>query len=195
MGLLNDSQGASNDDQGASNDDQGALNDRQGVSNDGQRASNDGQGASNDSQGASTRPQPISINRTPSPPAGCYRVYHVLDLGVPSHQSIFIETHELGKSSGHLYHVIGNVLEGMKYEDKPVGNPEDSASFEKMSPIGIMLSSDIPRFEAICRSVEVPGKQLDLRSSRLDPSKPLRRCGEWAADAISDLHQQGIVRQ
>jgi hypothetical protein len=159
------------------------------------RALNDGQRASNDSQGALTRPQPISINRTPSPPAGYYRVYHVLDVGVRSHQSIFIETHELGNSSGHLYHVIGNILQGMKYEDKGVQNPTHSASFEKMSFIGVIVSSDIPRFEAVCQSIEVPGRQLDLRSRRLDPSKPLRRCGEWTADAISALHQQGIVRQ
>ena len=122
-------------------------------------------------------------------------MYHVLDLGVRSHESIFIETHELGKSSGHLYHVIGSILQGMKYEDKEMQNPTHSASFEKMSFIGVMVSSDIPRFEAVCRSIEVPGRQLDLSSKRLDPSKPLRRCGEWAADAISALHQQGIVRQ
>jgi hypothetical protein len=158
-------------------------------------ALNDDQGASNDCQGASTHPQPISINRTPSPPAGYYRVYHVLDLGVPNHESIFIETHELGKSSGHLYHVIGNILQGMKYEDKEMQNPTHSASFEKMSFIGVIVSSDIHRFEAVCRSIEVPGRQLDLSSKRLDPSKPLRRCGEWTADAISTLHQQGIVRQ
>jgi hypothetical protein len=201
-GALNDSQGALNDSQGASNDGQGALNDGQGASNDGQGALNDSQGAlndsqgaSNDDQGASTRSRPIPINRTPSPPAGCYRVYHVLSLGEPSHESIFIETHELGQSSGHLYHVIGSILNGMTYEDKATENPKDSVSFEKMSFIGVTLSSDIPRFESVCQSVEVPGRQLDLRSRRLDPSKPLRRCGEWTADAISALHQQGIVRQ
>lgn len=191
---LNDSQGASNDSQGGSNNGQGASNDSQGASNDSQGALDDGQGTLNDSQGASTHPQPIPIDRTPSPPAGCYRVYHVLFLGQPSHESVFIETHEQGQSSGHLYHVIGNILNGMRYEDKTMRDPKDSASFEKMSFIGIILSSDIPRFEAVCRSIEVPGRQLDLRSRRLDPSKPLRRCGEWTADAISALHQQGIVR-
>src|SRR5437763_1073253 len=86
-----------------------------------------------DGQGASTRSQPISINRTPSPPAGCYRVYHVLSLGEPSHESIFIETHEQGQSTGHIYHVIGSILNGMTYEDKATGNPKDSVSFEKMT--------------------------------------------------------------
>jgi hypothetical protein len=173
-----------------------ASNDGQGASNYGQGVSNDDQGALNDGQGTSTPPQPISIDRTPSPPAGSYRVYHALDIGVQrSHQSIFIETHELGKSTGHLYHVVGSILEGMKYEDKETKDPRHSASFEKMSFIGVILSSDIPRFEAVCRSVEVPGRQLDLCSRRLDPSKPLRRCGEWTADAISALHQQGIVKQ
>jgi hypothetical protein len=122
-------------------------------------------------------------------------VYHVLFLGAPSHESIFIETHERGPGSGHLYHVIGNVLRGMKYEDKVMGKPEDSASYEKKSFIGVILSSDIPRFQAVCQSVEVPGAQLDLRGRPLDPSKPPRRCGEWTADAISALHEQGIVRQ
>ena len=122
-------------------------------------------------------------------------MYHVVFLGEPSHESIFIETNEQGQSTGHLYHVIGSILNGMTYEDKAMGNPKDSVSFEKMSIIGIILSSDIPRFESVCRSVEVPGRQLDLRSRRLDPSKPLRRCGEWTADAILALHQQGIVRQ
>jgi hypothetical protein len=195
QGASNEGQGASNDGQGASNDGRGASNDDQGALNNSQGAPNDSQGASNDGQGASTRSQPISINRTPSPPAGCYRVFHVLYLRVPSHEAIFIETHEIGNLTGHLYHVVGNILEGMKYEDKEIQNPTHSASFEKMSFIGVMLSSDIPRLDAVCRSVEIPGKQLNLRSKRLDPSKPLRRCGEWTADAISALHQQGIVRQ
>src|SRR5436305_344467 len=102
------------------NDGEGALNDGQGASKDDQGALNGGQGASNDDQGSSTRPQPISINRTPSPPAGCYRVYHVLYFGARSHESIFIETHELGEWTGHLYHVIGNLLNGMTYEDKAI---------------------------------------------------------------------------
>jgi hypothetical protein len=70
QGGLNDSHGASNDSQGASNNGQGASNDSQGASNDSQGALDDGQGTLSDSQGASTRPQPISIDRTPSPPAG-----------------------------------------------------------------------------------------------------------------------------
>jgi hypothetical protein len=202
QGAPNDSQGASNDGQEASNDSQGALDDGQGASNDGQGALDDSQGASNDGQQAlnesprtSTRSQPISIDRIPSPPAGCYRVYHVLFLGQPSHESIFIETHEQGQSTGHLYHVTGNILRGMTYDDKAFGKPQDAGSFEKLFFIGVILSSDIPRFEAVCRSVEVPGRQVDLRGRRLDRSKLLRRCGEWTADAISALHQQGIVRQ
>ena len=122
-------------------------------------------------------------------------MYHVLFLGQPNHESIFIETHEQGKWTGRLYHVTGSILKGMTYEDKTFGKPQDAGSFENMFFIGVILSSDIPRFQAVCRSVEVPGRQLDLRGRRLDRSTPLRRCGEWTADAISALYQQGIVRR
>jgi hypothetical protein len=70
----------------------------------------------------------------------------VLYLGVPRHESIFIETHELGKSSGHLYHVIGNILDGMKYEDRrykipPIPHPSRRCPSSALYFLPIFLAS------------------------------------------------------
>src|SRR5690348_3870964 len=84
-------------------------------------------------------------SKTPSPPASNkgkgkeketlgqssdhYKVYRVEYQGNPNHVAIFVETHEAGPGSGFLYHVEGNILQGMAYRPKRAYRPEDSASF------------------------------------------------------------------
>ena len=122
-----------------------------------------------------------------------YRVFHVYYHGTPDHEAIFVETHENGTDSGHLYHVTGSILMGMTYEHKRARRPEDSAEFHEKSYIGRLKQSDYGRVDLICRGVSVPGRQLDLRGRRLDPTKPVRRCGEWTADAIQDLRNHNVL--
>ena len=132
------------------------------------------------------------ISQSPSPTE--YRVFHFYYHGSPrDHQAIFVETRENGKDSGHQYHVIGSILNGMEYNDRMAVRPEDNAEFHEKYQIGNVKQSDLAQLEAICKEVEVPSRQMDPRGRKLDNSKPLRSCGEWTADAIKELQRQGIL--
>ncbi|KIW80747.1 hypothetical protein Z517_07363 [Fonsecaea pedrosoi CBS 271.37] len=124
-----------------------------------------------------------------------YRVFHVYTHGARDHEAIFVETHENGTGSGHTYHVTGNILMGMTYEHKRATRPDDRAEFHEKRDIGHVKQSDYERVELICRGIAVPGRQLNLKGQKLDPTKPVRRCGEWAADAIQELRDQGVLNE
>ena len=122
-----------------------------------------------------------------------YRVFHVYYHGTPDHEAIFVETHEIGEFSGHIYHVTGNILTGMTYDPRAEKRPDDLGEFHEKRNIGRVKQSDYARVEQICREIAVPGPQLDLRGRRLDSTKPVRRCGEWAAEAIQELRNQSVL--
>jgi hypothetical protein len=137
--------------------------------------------------------QDHSSSQNPSPHKE-YRVFHIYYHGSPrDHQAIFVETHENGKDSGHQYHVIGSILNGMEYNNRMAVRPEDNAEVHEKHQIGNVKQSDLAQLEVICRGIEVPSRQMDLRGRKLDNSKPLRRCGEWTVDAINELQRQGIL--
>lgn len=49
-----------------------------------------------------------------------YTVYRATETGIPfDHQTIFVETHENGPNSGHIYHVKGTIQNGMDFEHRP----------------------------------------------------------------------------
>jgi hypothetical protein len=50
------------------------------------------------------------------------------------------------------------------------------------------------QFEIVCRSIPVPGAQMTLGGKLKDPSKPLRRCGDWVNEAINKLIAEGLVK-
>lgn len=103
-----------------------------------------------------------------------YKVYTAEYLGSPNHVGIFVEL-ESG-SSGLVFHVVGNILNGMTYEKKPARRPDDSATYVPGSKvlIGTIETTDLERFESACKSVPVPGAQLYLNGRPKDPSKPIR---------------------
>ena len=125
-------------------------------------------------------PQPQNYHAknpsTTSVPEGSHRVYYIYDnSGGPRHsQSIFLESNEYGEGSGTLLHVIGNIVNGMIFETRVDLDPTQSPSFENRIYLGSTLSSDNARLEAICRDVEVPGKQLRPNGKTIDHSKPVR---------------------
>nr|OQO19660.1 hypothetical protein B0A51_10969 [Rachicladosporium sp. CCFEE 5018] len=127
-----------------------------------------------------------------------FNVYTAEYAGRPNHVAVFVETQESGGHSGRLFQVVGSVVRGgggMRYEDKRAHNPVDSHSYAEGSlrKIGIVAQADLGRFRAICQAVPVPGPQLNLNSTLIDKSKPLRRCIEWTAEAVLALQEAGVL--
>jgi hypothetical protein len=138
---------------------------------------------------------PRTKSRTPSPEASvAYQVYRVEYIGTPNHESIFIETNEDGPKTGHRYHVVGSILNGMTYEHKKARQPESSATYATKQYLGTIAVATYRAVDGICRSIAVPGAQMNLRGQRLRPNEPLRRCGEWTKDAIQALRASGVLR-
>lgn len=117
-----------------------------------------------------------------------YCVYRVL---YTDHHAIFVETNE--DQSGHIYHVVGNLKTGMKYEDKPAKKPEDSFLFDSKTRIGTVTPEDYPHIKEICRKIPAPKIQFD-GSTRLYPHEPIRGCEEWATEAIRTLIDAHIIQ-
>jgi hypothetical protein len=96
-----------------------------------------------------------------------------------------------------VFHVVGNILNGMTYERKPAKRPDDSATYVPGSKvlIGTIETTDLERFEMACKSVPVPGAQLKLNGRPKDASKPIRRCGDWVQDVKDKVIADGILRE
>jgi hypothetical protein len=98
-------------------------------------------------------------------------------LGAPrNHHALFARV-KLQDRAGGLFHVKGDVQNGMVYEYRVTKPPEDSVSFVGMTQLGWVSSSDLQRIDEICRSNPPPEKQFH-GPKRLNPRKPLRRCQE-----------------
>lgn len=81
----------------------------------------------------------------------------------------------------------------MRYDEKAARQPEESASYAGKTQIGSISVAKYSEVDGICRSISVPGKQMRLNGQRIDPNVPLRRCGEWVADAIDLLRARGVL--
>lgn len=123
-------------------------------------------------------------------------VYRASETGIPfNHQTIFVETHEAGPNSGHIYHVKGTIQQGMTFEHRPVEELEKSPMFGAKTKVGTVSRQDYPaRFLAVCEGVPPPKKQFD-GAKRLYPDEPLRRCGQWADEAVEALDREGVLRR
>ncbi|KAM0544116.1 hypothetical protein ACHAPJ_011998 [Fusarium lateritium] len=124
-----------------------------------------------------------------------YNVYTVEYIGSPNHVAIFIENGREG--SGTIYHVIGNILLGMEFNIKPAKRPNLSESFVPgtQRQIGRIQQADVARFEAVCQNNPPPGAQLRLNGRPKDPSKPIRRCGEWVNEVVDRALYEGIINR
>lgn len=125
-----------------------------------------------------------------------YKVYTPEFYGIPNHIGVFVETEEDGPKTGRMFEVTGNVVirgGGMQYEDTKSDNPEENADFAlgTKKKVGTIKTSDLARLRAICESIPVPGPQLNLNGSRIDTTKPLRRCIQWTAEAVEALLEAG----
>ncbi|KAF2874598.1 hypothetical protein BDV95DRAFT_566534 [Massariosphaeria phaeospora] len=116
-----------------------------------------------------------------------YNVLLVESLGAPrNHQVIFIELSPGG--AGYIFQVTGDIQTGMTFGHREEKEPEESVTF-----VGTIVVADFDRIQSIVESVAPPAKQFD-GPRRIDPTKPLRRCQEWTAEAIQALENAGVLR-
>ncbi|KAI9930081.1 hypothetical protein ASPWEDRAFT_35347 [Aspergillus wentii DTO 134E9] len=124
-----------------------------------------------------------------------YSVYRVAESGLPrDHHLIFVETHEQGPQTGHLYNVIGEIQNGMIFEHRAAEEPEKSPVFFSKEEIGTVTHADYSRFLPVCQEIPVPKKQFQ-GAKRLYPNEPLRRCQEWADEAIQGLVDAKVLQR
>ncbi|RDW61859.1 uncharacterized protein DSM5745_10531 [Aspergillus mulundensis] len=134
-----------------------------------------------------------------SPPSNpTYAAYLIAEtsLGPQDHHYIFLETAEEGPLTGHRFHVIGNIQEGMTFNHRFCIKPEDEPVFLSKTRIGSVSVQDYEagRVLSICEEIEVPKKQFQ-GAKRLFPKEKLRRCQEWAADAVALLRERGVLKE
>jgi hypothetical protein len=145
---------------------------------------------------------------TSTPLTHKYRLSHIFSAGVPRlHESLFLEIDPF-TGSGHTFHVTGTVLMGMTYSTRHEPPPSMNPEFVEMKYLGEVNKSDyyedgeeVPlhqvkgRFTRICESIEVPGKQVDLRGRKLPGVKEVRRCGDWVRDVVEALKREGVLKE
>ncbi|EGE00898.1 hypothetical protein TESG_08193 [Trichophyton tonsurans CBS 112818] len=123
-----------------------------------------------------------------------YPVYRVAYGGLPrDHHSIFVETGENGPKTGHLFHVTGDIQNGMVFDEKPAKEPESSATFVGKEKIGTVTHANYPRIKDICASITPPKKQFQ-GPKRLYPKEPLRRCQEWTRETVDALKDAQVLQ-
>lgn len=132
-----------------------------------------------------------------------YKVFTVEFLGQPNkanHVAIYVEAKPKSddhEASGIKYHVVSTILLGMEYErqvsDNYMLSPEYVDGADRL--IGRISDADVPLLEDICKSVAPPVAQVALNGRRLDPSKPLRRCGEWVQEVVAKALAEGMLKE
>lgn len=124
-----------------------------------------------------------------------YQVYLIIETGIPrDHHALFVETNEAGPRTGQVFNVQGEIQNGMVFEHKTTEEPEKSPVFANKEHIGTVSHADFPRILAVCQTIPVPKKQFD-GAKRLYPKEPLRRCQEWAREAIDALVDAKVVQR
>ncbi|KAJ3536444.1 hypothetical protein NM208_g6714 [Fusarium decemcellulare] len=121
-----------------------------------------------------------------------YPVYLVESLGAPrNHQAIFVQTRN--DESGTVFHVTGNIQEGMTYESSQLATkPDLSPTFISKSQLGWVIVDDLSRIDSICRANPPPAKQFN-GPKRINKNQPLRRCQEWTRETIGYLKAKGVL--
>lgn len=126
-----------------------------------------------------------------------YSVYTVelLGSGPKNHVRLFVETQE--NEGGQIFHVVGTILQGMIFETRSDMKPESDVLFVPGSQkyIGQIAQSAMGQWGDLCRSIPPPAAQMNLNGTRKDPTKPLRRCGEWVEEVKEEALRRGLISQ
>lgn len=131
------------------------------------------------------------------------KVYTVESLGngERNHIAIYIETDPStpqDSTRGHLYHVTGTILNGMKYDPRETQDPERLPEHIPGSKklIATIAREDLARFESeCCLAVPPPKAQVTLSGKRLYPGEPLYRCRDWLLDVERVAVEKGIFKR
>jgi hypothetical protein len=116
-----------------------------------------------------------------------------LSFGAPrDHIALFIETNP-HDHTGYIVQATGTIAQVMSFRHKEV-KLEDLTSALSKTCIGTVARADCPRVQAGVDKNLPPAKQFN-GAKRIDPSKSLRRCGEWKERAIEALKDQGILKE
>ncbi|KAL4988756.1 hypothetical protein BDW68DRAFT_86615 [Aspergillus falconensis] len=104
--------------------------------------------------------------------------------------------HEQGPMTGRRFHVIGKIQEGMTFNHRFCIKPEDEPVFLSRERIGAVRADAYEggRFLSVCEEIEMPKKQFQ-GAKRLFPNETLRRCQEWASEAVALLGERGVLRE
>ena len=123
-----------------------------------------------------------------------HKVFHCLYKGESEDdECIFIETHENGEKSGHLYRVRGDMIEGFKFEHRKAKRPEDNRNLVSKYCLGTIAESNTTAVVGVFRSVPVPGKQFNKRHQKLNVG-PVRGGKEWIAEVIAELRSKRLLQ-
>lgn len=121
-----------------------------------------------------------------------HKAYLLITTGMPlNHHALFILTN-LVKNSGLIYEVHGNIQEGMTYRHEAREDPEALPNFEAKQFLGTVAVENLEEVDAVSRKVPSPEKQFQ-GARRLRPEVPLRRCQEWASEAIAQLKNSDVL--
>lgn len=123
-------------------------------------------------------------------------VYTAEYYGVRNHITLFVRPSNADSTAdGKCFHVTGTILNGMQFEMRTRESPLEAPDHvpNTMILIGTVDDGKMDAFEATCRSIPPPEPQVHLNGKLKDPSKPLRRCGEWIQEAVEKLKRDGIL--
>lgn len=123
-----------------------------------------------------------------------FPVFVAYFYGLPrNHAGILVKTETEGdSSSGQLFHVKGNIMNGMTYESRPERDLEKSTTFDRKVRVGYVTAGNYRRMHDILITLDPPSKQFEGRK-RIDPNKKLYRCQEWTHDAVKILIERGVL--
>jgi hypothetical protein len=108
---------------------------------------------------------------------------HVPSAGLHAYQyALFVEMHHNG--TGSIFHIKGNVYDGMQYERITDTAPFLHRHFSKMDCIGSVDCWKFADFKEICAGVPPPGRQSD---------EPLYRSVDWCEDVIRVLRDRRVL--
>lgn len=135
--------------------------------------------------------------------------------GIRYHTTLFVETSSTD-GSGFIHHVTGDITseQGMYYEKKSKGPPEQSQTFHEKQFMGYTTSTTYPQgWDNVLSRVPAPPKQkaFNIATMKTEPFKtlnpltfyepgesraPLIKCTEWTEQrAIPALQSLGLIQE
>lgn len=83
----------------------------------------------------------------------------------------------------------------MTFETRPDVKLEIDVLFVPGSQkcVGRIAQLAMGELDELCRSISPPAAQMNLNGTRKDPTRPLRRCGEWVEEVKEEALSRGLI--